>query len=272
MRATYEYGCDIEQGKLMRLEGKRAVVTGAANGIGRAAVTLFAREGALVVIADIEEDAGEGTAEAIRNAGGSAEFVMADVTDETAVARLVAKADTVLGGIDVWMNNAGTSLTEDLLDIEPDAWAADLKLNLSSHYLCTRAALPVMMRTGGGSLINVSSVNGLWAIGEFGYSAAKAGLISFTKNVAVTYGAQRIRANVICPGTIETERGGAYWDRKAGAREKLIKWYPVGRLGKPEDVAQLAVYLASDESSFVSGSTIVIDGGLTSGSTLFGNL
>jgi NAD(P)-dependent dehydrogenase (short-subunit alcohol dehydrogenase family) len=256
----------------MRLRDKRAVVTGGAHGIGRATAIAFARQGARVVIADIDDQAGEATARAIREADGTADFIAADVTDEAAVAALVARADELLGGIDVWMNNAGTSLTEDLLEIEPDAWNADLSLNLTSHFLCARRALPVMIRCGGGSLISVSSVNGLWAIGEFGYSAAKAGLISFTKNVAVTYGSQGIRANLICPGTIDTERGGAYWDQKAGAKEKLVKWYPVGRLGRPEDVAHLAVYLASDESSFVSGSTIVLDGGLTAGSPLFGNL
>ncbi len=259
----------------MRLQDKRAVVTGAANGIGLATATLFARHGAHVVIADIEEEEeeeeeGAAAAQAIREAGGQAAFFAMDITDKDAVATLVASADRLLGGIDVWMNNVGNSLTEDLLDIEPDAWQSDLDLNLTTHYLCTRAVLPVMIRRGGGSVINTSSVNALWAIGEFGYSAAKAALISFTKNVAVTYGSHGIRANVICPGTIDTERGGAYWDRKAGAKEKLLKWYPLGRLGRPEDVANLALYLASDESSFVTGATMVIDGGLTAGSQLFG--
>ena len=256
----------------MRLQDKRAVVTGAANGIGLATAMMFARHGAHVVIADIEEDAGEAAALAIREAGGKAVFFAADITDKDAVAALVAGADKLLSGIDVWMNNAGASLTEDLLDIEPDAWQSDLSLNLTSHYLCTRAVLPVMIRGGGGSVINTSSVNALWAIGEFGYSAAKAALISFTKNVAVTYGSHGIRANVICPGTIDTERGGAYWDQKAGDKEKLLKWYPLGRLGRPEDVANLALYLASDEASFVTGATMVIDGGLTAGSQLFGSL
>ncbi len=256
----------------MRLQDKRAVVTGAAHGIGRATATLFAREGARVVLADIDVDAGTAAAESIRGSGAEADFVATDVTDQQAVGQLVAEADALLGGVDVWMNNAGTSVTEDLLDMKPDAWAAELQLNLTSHYLCSQAVLPVMMRGGGGSLINVSSVNALWSIGEFGYSAAKAGLISFTKNVAVTYGAQGIRANVICPGTIATERGGAYWDQKSGAKEKLLKWYPLGRLGQPEDVAHLALYLASDESSFVTGSTLVIDGGLTAGTRLFGNV
>ena len=256
----------------MRLQGKRAVVTGAANGIGRATALRFAQEGARVVIADLDPGAGEATAVAVRAAGGQAEFAVTDVTDEDAVARLVTRADSSLGGIDVWMNNAGGSLTEELLDTEPDAWRADLALNLTSHYLCTRAVVPVMIRCGGGSLINVSSVNGLWAIGEYGYSSAKAGLISFTKNVAVSHGPQGIRANVICPGTVDTERGGTYWDERAGSKDKLLKWYPLGRLGRPEDIASLAVYLASDESSFMTGSTLVIDGGLTAGSALFGKV
>ena len=253
----------------MRLAEKRAVVTGAGGGIGRATATRFAQEGARVVLVDIDRDAGEAAAAAI---GEESLFVETDVTDEEAVRDLVAGADAWLGGIDVWMNNAGTSLTEDLLDAEPDAWRADLELNLTSHYLCSRAALPVMIRGGGGSLISTSSVNGLWCIGEFGYSAAKAGLINFTRNVAVTYGRQGIRANVICPGTIDTERGGAYWDDKAGGKEILTKWYPVGRLGTAEDVASLALYLASDESSFMTGATLVLDGGLTAGTTLFGNV
>ena len=210
--------------------------------------------------------------EAIRDAGGKAEFVAAEMTDEAAVAALFAQADALLGGIDILISNAGWSLTEDLLEIEPDAWHRDITLNLTSHYLATRAVLPIMIRGGGGSIVTISSVNALWCIGEFGYSAAKAGLISLTKNLAVTYGPQGIRANVICPGTIATEAGAAYWDQKAGAKEKLLKWYPLRRLGRPEDVANLALFLASDESSFVTGATMVVDGGLTAGSRLFGNL
>ncbi|MEO1971296.1 MAG: SDR family NAD(P)-dependent oxidoreductase [Pirellulaceae bacterium] len=256
----------------LRLQDKHAVVTGGASGIGLATASVFSRHGAHVVIVDIDENAGQAAAEAIRAAGGKAEFLPADITDVDQVSAVVSSAATALGRIDVWMNNAGKSLTEDLLDIEPDQWQSDLNLNLTSHYLCTRAVLPMMIRAGGGSVINTSSVNGLWAIGEFGYSAAKAALISFTKNVAVTYGCHGIRAKVICPGTIDTERGGAYWDAKAGSKEKLLKWYPLGRLGRPEDVASMALYLASDESSFVTGATMVIDGGLTAGSQLFGTL
>ena len=136
----------------MRLQGKRAVVTGAASGIGKATVTRFATEGALVVIADIDHHAGTAATDSIRASGGEAEFVEVDVTDEAAVERLVTRADQFLGGINVWVNNAGTSLTEDLLDIEPADWEADLRLNLTSHFLCTRRVLPVMIRCGGGSI------------------------------------------------------------------------------------------------------------------------
>lgn len=256
----------------MRLSGKRAVVTGGAHGIGEATAALFAAEGARVVIADIDEASGTKTAATIRQRGHSAEFLPSDMTDPEAVAALVKNAGSLLGGVDIWVSNAGTSLTEDLLETEPQRWEADLRLNLTSHYLGARGVIPVMIAGGGGSFIAISSVNALWSIGEFGYSAAKAGLIQFTKNIAVTYGPQGVRANVICPGTIATESGAAYWDHKAGAREKLLKWYPLRRLGRPEDVAWLALYLASDESSFVNGATMVVDGGLTAGSRLFGEL
>jgi NAD(P)-dependent dehydrogenase (short-subunit alcohol dehydrogenase family) len=254
----------------MRLANKRAVITGAGGGIGSTTATFFAREGARVVVAERNEESGGAAVEAIRADGGEATLVQADVTDADSVAELVRRAEEALGGIDVWMNNAGDSKTEDLLETDPATWHADLELNLTAHYLCSKAVVPVMQRSGGGSIINISSVNGLWAIGEVGYSAAKAGLISLTKNIAVRYGRDGIRANVICPGTILTPRGAAYWDAKAGSVEKLLRWYPVGRLGKPEDVANLAVYLASDESAFATGAVFVLDGGLTAGTTLFG--
>ncbi len=254
----------------MRLAEKRAVVTGAAQGIGEVTARFFAAEGARVVLVDIEADAGLQAAESIRETGAAADFVEADVTDPPAVADLVEQANHLLGGIDIWMNNAGGSSGQELLEMTPSSWEADLALNLTSHFLCSQAVVPVMISAGGGSIINVSSVNALWSIGEFGYSAAKAGLLSLTKNVAVTFGPQGVRANVICPGTIDTERGGAYWDQKAGSKEKLLQWYPLRRLGRPEDVAHMAVYLGSDESSFVNGATLVIDGGLTAGSRLFG--
>jgi NAD(P)-dependent dehydrogenase (short-subunit alcohol dehydrogenase family) len=176
----------------MRLAGKRAVVTGGANGIGLAMTSVYAREGARVIITDIDLAAGKSAVKAISAQGGQAEFVAADMTDEQAVAGLVARSVELLGGIDVWVSNAGTSLTEDLLQIEAAAWEADLRLNLTSHYLGARAVIPVIIEGGGGSLITISSVNALWSIGEFGYSDAKAGLIQFTRNIVVTYGPQGI--------------------------------------------------------------------------------
>tara|TARA_Y100001934_G_C12362405_1_gene781477 strand:+ start:1803 stop:2573 length:771 start_codon:yes stop_codon:yes gene_type:complete len=254
----------------MRLSGKRSIITGAAKGIGRAVAQRFAAEGAMVTLVDQDADAGKETTESIRGTGGQATFIHADLTDESAVRDMVVRAREWMNGIDTLINNAGLSITNDLLDIELDDWNADLEVNLSTHFLCTRAALPVMIEGGGGTVVSMSSVNGIWAIGETGYSAAKAGLISFIQNVAVRYGESGIRANVICPGTILSKRCRDNWEGKAGSIEKLKKWYPVGRLGEPEDVASLAVFLASDESSFISGTTVTIDGGLTAGNRFFG--
>ena len=256
----------------MRLASKWAVVTGAGGGIGSATANLFASEGASVTLVDIDSKKGAEVAAAIRDTGSKAQFIQADVTDPSSVERLVENATEFLDGIDVWANIAGDSMTEDLLDIDYDRWDGEIALNLTAHFLCCKAVVPKMIENGGGSIINISSVNAIWAIGEFGYSAAKAGLISLTKNIAVKYGPQGIRANVILPGTIDPERGGAYWDEKAGGKERIVKWYPAGRLGRAEDVAYLALYLASDESSFMTGADLVIDGGLTAGTNLFGNI
>jgi NAD(P)-dependent dehydrogenase (short-subunit alcohol dehydrogenase family) len=248
------------------------VVSGAGGGINGTTARFFAREGAAVVVADKHAENGEAVAASIREAGGKALFVQADVTQPDDVKTLVRTAQEFLGGIDVWMNGAGRALTEDILDTTLDEWEADVRLNLTSHFLCCKAAIPVMLAGCGGSIINLSSVNAFWNIGQMGYSAAKAGLVSLTKNLAVNYGGRGIRANVILPGTIDTARGASYWNDRAGDKQKLLKWYPVGRLGKPEDIAHLAVYLASDESSFMNGAELVIDGGLTIGSTLFGEI
>ena len=255
----------------MRLFNKRTVVTGAGGGIGGATALRFAQEGAHVIVADYDEQAGETITEAIRKEGAKAHFLQADVTNQQSVEQLAKNSFDHLGGIDVWMNNAGDSTSTDLLNTKPETWDHDLALNLTSHYLCCRALVPYMVQSGGGSIINISSVNAFWSIGEVAYSAAKAGLISLTQNIAVRYGAEGIRANVICPGTILTPRGASYWTERAGSIEKLKRWYPVGRLGKPEDVAHLALFLASDESSFASGSVYVLDGGLTAGTTQFGS-
>jgi 3-oxoacyl-[acyl-carrier protein] reductase len=248
------------------------VITGGGGGICGTTARFFAAEGAGVVVADKHPQNGEAVAESIRAAGGKALFVPAEVTQPHDVENLVRAASEFLGGIDVWMNGAGRALTEDLLDTPLDDWEADVRLNLTQHYLCCKAAIPVMLESGGGSIINLSSINAVWNIGQMGYSAAKAGLVSLTKNIAVNYGGRGIRANVILPGTIDTARGASYWNDRAGDKHKLLKWYPVGRLGRPEDIAHLAVYLASDESSFMNGAELVIDGGLSVGSTLFGKI
>jgi 3-oxoacyl-[acyl-carrier protein] reductase len=156
------------------------------------------------------------------------------------------------------------------LEVDEASWDFDLNLNLKSYFLCCRAVIPVMTRQGGGCIVNVSSVNALRAVGEVGYSAAKAGVISLTQNIAVRHGEHGIRCNAICPGTIESETVSGYWDRKAGGREKLYDWYPLHRLGQPVEVANVALFLACDESSFVTGTVITVDGGLTAGWRYFG--
>ena len=254
-----------------RLANKRAVITGGGGSIGGVTARMFAGHGASVVVADNHEVRGGEAVEAIRSNGGSAYFVCADVTVKESVTELVAEADSLMSGIDVWMNNAGMSLNQSHLhEMAPEQWAADMDLNLNSHYLCSRGVLPVMIREGGGSIISISSINALWCIGEFAYSAAKAAVVSMIKNIAVTYGHKGIRANVICPGTMVTRRSVDYFKKNPQAKAQLAEWYPVGRLGEADDVANLAVFLASDESTFMTGATLVLDGGLTAGSRMYG--
>lgn len=255
----------------MHLADKVAIVTGAGSGIGRAIALRFASEGAKVAVAEIEEESGKQTVHDILKEAGEALFVKTDVTDAEQVEQMVSETINYFGTIQILVNNAGVSYTEDILDIEPESWHRDIATNLTSFYLCCKAVLPIMIEIRNGSIVNISSVNALVAIGEFGYSAAKAGIINLTKNLAVRYGEYGIRCNVICPGTIESERGGAYWDEKVGDRKKLLKWYPLRRLGKPEEVAACALFLASDESSFVTGTILTVDGGLTAGMRFFGH-
>ena len=192
-------------------------------------------------------------ARAIAAAGGRAAFVPADVTDEAAVGRLLEQADATMGGLDVVISNAGTSCTEGLLETDLTAWSADVVLNLTGHFLAARAAAPPPGCGGGGSLVFVSSVNALWAIGEVGYSAAKAGLISLARNIAVAQAPTPSVPTSFAPARSTPSPAARTWDQKAGAKERLLKWYPVGRLGTPDDVAYLAVYLASDESRVMTG-------------------
>jgi len=252
----------------MRLKDKVVVITGAGAGIGRGTALACAREGAKVVVGDIREDWGEETVALIREEGGTGLFVPVDVGMKEAVERMFDRTVEEFGRVDVLVNNAyGTTLHDDgdLLDVGEDAWDRIIKAVLKSVYLCSRRAVQEMLRTGGGSVINLSSVNALMGLGVIAYSAAKGGVIAFTRAAAVQYARHGIRFNVVCPGTVESATTKPYMDRFPEARAAVEEMYPVGRIGRPEDIAPLIVYLASDESSFVTGSVFVIDGGLTSG-------
>ena len=249
----------------MRLDGKVCVITGAGSGQGRAAALRFAEEGARVVIAEIEVATGASVADEITGAGGAGLFVQTDVSSEEDWRRVMAAAEERFGGVDVLYNNAAVAPVEDgsVVDVPLEVWDRILAVNLTGPMLGCRHAIPQMLRRGGGSIINTSSIRAFVGGSQpiDAYTASKGALISLTRSLAVVYGPQGIRANVVAPGTIRTPMAlvhDAHGD--AGSRMRLAR-YPVGRFGEPEEIADLALYLASDESRWTNGAVMVIDGG-----------
>lgn len=250
----------------VRLQGKVAVITGAAGSIGAEMARLFALERASVVIADSRADAAAALTQEIESAGGRAVAVAADITISDQVDRIFEMAEDKFGGVDILVNNAidlkgDTTITK----LEEGAFDRTIAVCLKGAFLCTRRALPIMEARGGGSIVTLSSVNALFGFGHTAYTAAKGALVSMMRLVAAEYGHLNIRSNVICPGTIETETSMRTWNSNPRGFVKLKEMYPLGRLGTPNDVAQYALFLASDESSFVTGSTQIVDGGLMAG-------
>ena len=242
-----------------------SVVTGGGSGIGRAIAEVFAREGSTVVVADLHGDRAEAVASGIDQAGGTAMAVAADVSTPDGVAHVFARAEEVFAPVDIVVNNAGASMGNDVRAIEPDIWDRNFEIVLKSAYLCTRAALPGMIAQGKGSVLNIASVNGLMGLGEEAYSAAKAGMVNLTQNTAIRYGQHGVRANCIAPGTVETP----IWAERVAANpnvfQELAAWYPLGRVGQPEDIANAALFLMSDAASWITGVVLPVDGGLTAG-------
>lgn len=250
----------------IRLDNKVAVITGAGGGIGAEMAALFAREGSAVVVCDVARDKAERVAAGICAAGGRALVSVTDISSAQQVDTMFRKTRDEFGGVDILVNNAFFNVRDlTIVDLEEADWDATLAVSLKGPFLCTKQAIPIMRERGGGSIVTMSSVNALFGVGETAYTAAKGGLIALMRLVAAEYGSWNIRSNVICPGTIGTEICLDYWRQFPRGFAKLQEMYPLGRIGTPHEVANLALFLASDESSFITGSVQVIDGGLLAG-------
>lgn len=251
-----------------RLEGKVALITGAGGGMGRVAAERFAAEGAKVVVADVTEMPDVVTS--IEDAGGQAVTVAADVRDFDAVSAAVAVATEHFGGLDVLYNNAGVSLADDDdVTSTPEAtWELTMDVNVKGLWLCTKAALPVMLEGGGGSIINVASfVAHLGAATpQLAYTTSKGAVLSMTREIAVIYARQGIRANALCPGPVLTPLLAKYLSDEEKRNRRLVH-IPMGRFGTAEEMVNGALFLASDESSFMTGQSLLIDGGITAAYT-----
>jgi NAD(P)-dependent dehydrogenase (short-subunit alcohol dehydrogenase family) len=247
-----------------RLDGKVAIVTGSAHGIGAATATRLAQEGAAVVVADLDATGAARHAEGIVAAGATAIGVGVDIADESSVRDLVAATVSEFGGIDVLHNNASAmSLTPadvDVLGLDLETWDETMGTNLRGTMLCSKAAIPHLLERGGGSVVNTSSGQALLGdTGQTAYAAAKAAVIALSRSIATQYGNRGLRCNAICPGLILTERLKQKLD--APATERLLRHQLLPRGGQPEDVANLVCFLVSDEGSFIAGQAICIDGG-----------
>ena len=243
-----------------------AVVTGAGGGIGRVGAELFAAEGAAVVVADVVAEAAQATAHRITAGGGRATAVTVDVADAAQVADMVGVATESFGALHVLFNNAGVFPDDDggVLDTSLSTWDRVMDVNLKGVWLGCRAAVPAMMAAGGGSIVNVASFVALMgaATAQVAYTASKGGVLSFTRELAVEYARAGIRANALCPGPVDTPLLADLLSDPARRLRRLVH-IPMGRLGRPEEIARAALFLASDESSFVTGSALVVDGGIT---------
>jgi NAD(P)-dependent dehydrogenase (short-subunit alcohol dehydrogenase family) len=251
----------------MRLKGKVAIITGAGSGLGRAAALLFAREGARIVVAAHRENDGEQTLKLIKEGGGDAILVRVDVTKATDLENAVKAAVDKYGKLDIMLNNAGTPGPGKLIaDITEEEWNRVLAVNLTGVFLGTKYAIPEMLKGGGGVIINVSSVAAVSPRRYTGaYSAAKAALIQLTRVTALEYARKNIRANCILPGPIDTpfftKVAGGDPNKIAAFKEKVLKEVPLGRFAQPEEIARVALFLASDEASYITGAAFAADGG-----------
>jgi NAD(P)-dependent dehydrogenase (short-subunit alcohol dehydrogenase family) len=250
------------------MHGRVVVVTGAATGIGRAVASRLGAAGANTLCADVDETGAMETAAQIGEAGGRAEAVRCDVSEPDDVEALFARTEE-LGGPHAVVANAAVQYEETLVDTPPAEWDRVLGVNLKGVYLCARAAIPRMRALGGGSIVNMASVNGFWVEPALAaYCAAKGGVINLTRAIALENGRFGIRCNCICPGYVDTGMAQRYFEIQAdpaAARAEAGRLHALGRIGRPEEVAAMALFLCSDESSFCTAQPFVVDGGLSAG-------
>ncbi|MET7310987.1 SDR family NAD(P)-dependent oxidoreductase [Streptomyces sp. NPDC005134] len=250
-----------------RFDGYGVLITGAGQGIGAATARRLAGEGARVLVTDLDGDRAEHTAAAIRKTGATAEALPCDVSDRAAVEAAVARAVEAFGTLDVLVNNAyrctpDTPLFEDEPD---DVWQGDLDATLTGPYRCSRAALPHLVASGRGAIVNIGSVNGEQDFGNHAYSAAKAGLGSLTRTLAGHAGPRGVRVNLVAPGTIRTDA----WAGRDLELDRVSAVYPLGRVGEPDDIAAAVAFLASRDAAWITGTTLRVDGGLLAVNTAF---
>lgn len=247
-------------------QGKVALVTGAGSGLGRASALAFTREGAKIIVADIDISGGQKTVQMIEKAGGTALFIKADVSNEAEVKAMVSGAVDNYGRLDYAHNNAGIEhAPAPLTELTEETWESVLKVNLKGVWLCMKYEIPQMAQNGGGAIVNTSSVAGLHGAGQHGaYGASKWGVLSITETAAIENGATGIRINAVCPGAMS---GTAMWDFLVSFAPdmptRVPTTIPLGRTCQPEEIAQAVVWLCSEAASYVNGHTMVVDGGLT---------
>ena len=249
----------------MRLAGQVAIVTGGGSGIGRASAVRFAREGARVTVVDVDAAAADAVAGEIAREGGAAFGVVGDASREDDVATMVERTVQAYGSPTVLVNSAATSSFGTLAESQVQELDRVMRVNVGSAWICARAVIPLMRAAGGGAIVNLSSITGIvGAPGMAAYSTSKGAVITLTRTLALELAEEGIRVNCICPASIDTPMLQASFDRQAdpqAARARNVKRHPLGRLGTAEDVANLALFLASDEAAFITGGTYVVDGG-----------
>ena len=248
---------------MQRLENKVAIITGASSGIGAASARRFAAEGARLLLADIAEEGGKALTEELSAAGCQAEFRVCDVGELEQVEALVQAAMDRFGSLDILFNNAGIGTYGKTPNLEPENWHRVINVNLNSVFYGCRAAIPHMSAAGGGSIVNTASVSGLF--GDYGltaYNAAKGAVVNYTRSLALDHARENVRVNAVCPGPVETGLTTGIMNLP-GVMENFCAAVPLGRVGRPEEIASAVAFLASDDASYVTGVNLVIDGGLT---------